>query len=306
MAKVFERYKWLVDLVRRSGGITLEEIQDSWDRSPLNDSGKPLSERTFHRHKDEIEKAFNVTIRCNKYNNRYYIENEDEVEAGGVTDWMLSTIAVDNMLNESRDLRDRIQFEKIPGGLEHLSVIINAMRDSRVLEVRYRNFWREADQQLTLKPYFLKVYEQRWYVIGQPSTHPREVRTYALDRIVSLEPTEARFAYPKKFSPEQYFSNCYGIFHSDTKPVFVKLRVAGYQARFLETLPLHRSQQRLDDECTDTHAVYRYFMSPAYDFVQMLASKAGSIEVLEPAELREKVAREVEEMYRTYFNEEAS
>ena len=105
MAKVFERYKWLADLIQRSNGITLEDIQKAWDRSPLNDDGKPLSERTFHRHKDEIEQNFNITIKCHKSSNTYNVENEDEV-----TDWMLSTIAVDNMLNESRDLRDRIQF----------------------------------------------------------------------------------------------------------------------------------------------------------------------------------------------------
>jgi len=301
MAKVFERYKWLADLIQRSHGITLEGIQRAWDNSPLNDSGKPLSERTFHRHKEEIENAFNVTIKCNKYSNKYYIENEDEVENGGVADWMLSTIAVDNMLNESRDLRDRIQFERIPGGREYLSVIINAMRDGTVLSMKYHNFWKSEDQEITIKPYFLKVYEQRWYVIGPTSSHPRDPHTYALDRIQSLEPTETKFTYPKNFSPEVFFDNCYGIFHTNDKPGFVKIRVANCQAQYLETLPLHKSQELVESECTDTHAVFRYFMSPAYDFIKYLASMASTIEVLEPQDLRDEVAAEVKDMYKTYF-----
>jgi len=301
MAKVFERYKWLADLIQRSGGITLEDIQNAWDRSPLNDDRKPLSDRTFHRHKEEIERAFNITIKCHKSSNKYYVENEDEVSDGGVTDWMLSTIAVDNMLNESRDLRDRIQFERIPGGREHLSVIINAMRDGIVLKMNYHNFWRAIDQELTLKPYFLKVYEQRWYVIGQASTHKGQLRTYALDRIISLSPTAERFTYPKRFSPEGYFANCYGIFHSDDKPCFVKLKVSPAQALYLDTLPLHRTQRRIDAESTDEYVVYEYFMAPAYDFVQYLASKAGTIEVLASDELRQQVAEEVRKMYNTYF-----
>ena len=301
MAKVFERYKWLADLIQRSHGITLEGIQRAWDNSPLNDSGKPLSERTFHRHKEEIENAFNVTIKCNKFSNEYYIENEDEVETGGVTDWMLSTIAVDNMLNESRDLRERIQFERIPGGREYLSVIINAMRDGCVLSMKYHNFWREQDQELTIKPYFLKVYEQRWYVIGPTSTHPHDPHTYALDRIVSLEPTGAKFTYPKNFSPEGFFMNCYGIFHTGDKPSFVKLKVLNRQAQYLETLPLHKSQELVEEECTDTHKVFRYYMSPAFDFVKYLASQADSTEVLEPTPLREMVAEQVKAMYKTYF-----
>jgi len=205
------------------------------------------------------------------------------------------------MLNESRDLRDRIQFERIPGGREYLSVIINAMRDGIVLSMKYHNFWRTIDQELTLKPYFLKVYEQRWYVIGQASTHPHELRTYALDRIISLDSTTEKFVYPKKFSPEGFFSNCFGIFHTDDKPGKVKLKVSNSQALYLDTLPLHRSQHRVDEESTDKYVIYEYFMSPAYDFVQFLASKAASIEVLESPELREEVAEEVKQMYKTYF-----
>jgi len=72
MAKVFERYKWLADLIQRSGGITLEDIQRAWDRFPLNDDHRYLSERTFHRHKEEIENAFNITIKCHKSSNKYY------------------------------------------------------------------------------------------------------------------------------------------------------------------------------------------------------------------------------------------
>lgn len=301
MAKVFERYKWLADLVQRSGGITFEEIQNAWDRSPLNDEHKPLSERTFHRHKEEIENVFNITIKCHKATNRYYVDNEDEVSEGGVTEWMLSTIAVDNMLNESRDLRNRIQFERIPGGREHLSVFINAMRDGTVMRMRYHNFSREEDSWLTIKPFFLKVYEQRWYVIGQASTHPDGLRTYALDRIVALEPTEEKFSLPNGFSPDDYFADCYGIYHSDSKPCFVKLKVALSQAVYLDTLPLHRTQRRIDAESTGDFAVYGFHMSPALDFVRFLASRASSIEVVEPSWLREEVAGEVKRMYETYF-----
>ena len=303
MAKVFERYRWLADLIRRSGGITLEDIQDAWERSPLNDMHKPLSDRTFHRHKDEIEGQFNICIKCRKPGNEYYIDNEDEVSDGGVTDWMLSTIAVDNMLNESRDLRDRIQFERIPGGREHLSTIINAMRDGIVLSVTYRNFGRAAAQEFTLKPYFLKVYEQRWYVIGVSSKHPDEIRTYALDRITSLSFTDEKFAYPKKFSPESFYANCYGIYHTDEKPTTVRLRVTPVQASYLETLPLHRSQRRVEQESTAEHVVFEYFISRTADFVRYLASKASEIEVLEPEPLRAAVAEEVGKMYRTYFKE---
>lgn len=301
MARVFERYKWLADLIQRSNGITLAEIQRAWDRSSLNDDGKPLTERTFHRHKEQIENAFNITIKCHKNSNRYYIENGDEVSEGGVTDWMLSTIAVDNMLNESRDLRDRIQFESIPGGQRHLSTIINAMREGVVLNMKYRSFWSDSDLDTTINPYFLKVFEQRWYVIGPTANHPRDPHTYALDRIKELTPSDKKFKYPKTFSPEGYYYNCYGIFHSDGKPEKIKLKVSSYQALYFDSLPIHRSQRKVDEECTEDYSLYEYYMAPTFDFIQFLCSKGASIEVLESDNLREAVADEIKKMYNTYF-----
>ncbi len=61
------------------------------------------------------------------------------------------------MLNESRDLRDRIQFEEIPGGRQFLSVVINAMRENRELRMDYKSFWSDEKQDTWIQPYFLAV-----------------------------------------------------------------------------------------------------------------------------------------------------
>jgi len=303
-SRVFQRYQWLIDIIQRSGGITFEEISSAWARSSLNPiSGEALSLRTFHRHKTEIEEIFGITIKCHKSTNRYYIENEEEMESGGVQDWMLSTIAIDNMLNESRDLRDRIQFENIPGGLEHLATIIQAMREGRALSMTYRSYRVENAKVSVLCPYFLKVFEQRWYVIGPTDEHPKEPHTYALDRIMDLGLTDVRFEYPKKFSPSEYFSNTYGIFHSDEKPQLIRLKVKRFLSLYLDSLPLHRSQKKIKEESTDEYVVYQLFMSPTVDLVNFLCSRGPAIEVLGSGTLRKLVADEVRKMYDTYFDD---
>ena len=48
MAKnFFKRYIWLVDLINRRKYVSFKEISEAWMRSPLNETGDPLSERTF-------------------------------------------------------------------------------------------------------------------------------------------------------------------------------------------------------------------------------------------------------------------
>lgn len=302
-SRIFQRHQWLISLIQRSSGITFSEISKAWDRSPLNVKGEPLSLRTFHRHRNEISEIFGLEILCDKGSNTYYISNESDMNDGGVQDWMLSTIAVDSMLNESRDLRDRIQFEQIPGGREHLGTIINAMREGKVLNMTYRKFSDSAENFIPLEPYFVKVFEQRWYVIGRSMNHPENKvpRVYALDRITDLEISGENFTYPKDFDPAEFFNYSYGVFRLDEKPQLVKLRVSPRQALFMNSLPIHHSQEKVLQESDGEHTVYTLLLTPAYDFVQYILSQGAEIEVLEPQALRDTIAKEAEKVYKTYY-----
>ena len=51
---VYKRYVWLLDLINRSNGITLEQISNKWQRCSLNETGERLPPRTFHNHLQKI------------------------------------------------------------------------------------------------------------------------------------------------------------------------------------------------------------------------------------------------------------
>lgn len=298
-SRVYQRYQWLIDLIQRYDGITLEEIDQAWQHSSMNPTPyAPLSERTFHRHKNEIEEIFGIRIVC--HSKKYYIENADEVESGGVQDWMLSTIAVGNMLSESKDLRDRILFEEIPGGIQYLDTVIKAMRESTVLHMVYQSFWSDTEQDTWIHPYFLKVFQQRWYIVGKPGTHPDTIRTYALDRLVALEPTKEKFKYPKKFNPAEYFRDSFGIFHGEGPAEKVILKVEDNQVKYFDSLKPHHSQKKRDDLKVPGYTFYEYKIAPAFDFVQFICSKGSQVEVIEPQSLREWVADEVQKTHSYY------
>ena len=62
MAKdLFNKYIWLVDTIYRNKKLTLEEINNKWERSDIS-NGKALAMRTFHYHRDAIERLFNINI----------------------------------------------------------------------------------------------------------------------------------------------------------------------------------------------------------------------------------------------------
>ena len=134
----------------------------------------------------------------------------------------------------------------------------------------------------------MKVSQQRWYVIGPSDIHPDDPHIYALDRIISMEPTHERFTYPADFNPEEFFTYNYGIFHSSEKPLTIRIKVSKWQRKYTDSLPLHWSQTTV--EATDDYTVYEYRLCPDHDFIQEIAGKGPDYEVLEPAEFRSRVA----------------
>lgn len=293
-ASQFNRYIWLVDTIRSAGKISRQEIDRRWAKSALNDKGESrLAERTFFRYKDAIEELFGIEIACDRAaGGLYYIA--DKSEESRTKQWLLSQFVMNNSLQESRQLNGRIIYEDIPQGTEYLTQIVDAMRDSRWLHVTYKRFDSSEEQTFLFAPYCLKVFKQRWYVLGKNEEH-KEVRLYALDRVVRLETTEKEFHLPRNFDAQSYFNGYYGVFRGkDYKPCLIKVRMEPVASPYLRSLPLHISQQEIEPN------VFTWFVAPTFDFVQQLRTFGSNLEVLAPESLREEFAEEVMRLARMY------
>lgn len=293
MAKdLFNRYIWLVDTIYQADGITFEEINEKWLRNSMSE-GLDLPLKTFHNHRKAIENTFDINIVCDKRGGyKYYIENVDDIEKGGIRSWLLNTFAVNNLINESHHLKRRIVFEQIPSGQKFLTPLIEAMRDSRTVELLYGSFWRQTEYEVEVEPYLVKVFKQRWYLLARDIGR-NVLRTYALDRIHALRQTQKTFSMPDKFSSEDYFYNSYGIIsQDDCPPELIELKVYGTQSKYFRSLPLHHSQKEI--ETTDEYSIFRYYLSPTFDFVQEILSHGYGVEVLAPKHLRDEIRNHAE------------
>ncbi|MDL2282903.1 WYL domain-containing protein [Odoribacter sp. OttesenSCG-928-G04] len=288
-SNLFNRYVWLVDIIYRRGRITFEEINEYWQRSLLNRDNEDLPLRTFHNHRQAIEQMFDINIECDKRNGyKYFIENMDDMERGGVRSWLLNTFAVNNMINESHKLKERILFEKIPSGQIYLTSIIEAMRDSVSLEITYQNFWRETPYTFEVYPYCIKVFKQRWYLIAY-CPNKEDILIYALDRIKHMDLTNSTFHLPKDFDGEIFFADCFGIVVGDGyKTENVLIKVYKIQDSYIRALPLHHSQKEVEN--TSDYTIFSYRIKPSFDFRQELLSHGSGVEVLSPKWFRDEIA----------------
>ena len=281
-AGLINRYVWFVTTIYSRGPITLEEIQHRFESH--FGRGEELSERQFHRYTDAVEELFDIEIKYSRTQRGYVIADREGIYNMGMRKWLIQTFSVNNILHESQDLKNRILLEEVPSGQQHLTTIVDAMREGAALSMTYQSFWMDEPATFEVEPYCVKLFEQRWYMLGKSEGYD-DLRIYALDRIKALEPTERKFKLPKKFDAAKFFEDYYGIIISDDdyEVCPVALQVDAQQSNYLRTLPLHHSQ--VEVERNDEYSIFEYRLCPTFDFRQKILSMGGAIEVLAPEEL---------------------
>ena len=210
MKDYLRRHIWILsELYQHPKGLTYKEFVERWKQSSQNILGTPLPKRTFQDCLRAIEETFDIDISSDARNGyRYRIVQRDWLENDRVKDWLLSAFAVNTMLQDSRGLRERVIYEEIPSGNDYLLEVLQAMKENRVLTMTYQDYFDQEPREVLLEPYCVRVFRQRWYVIGvrsgianplqqepggeEPSelTNQGHIRRYALDRIVTLEITD--------------------------------------------------------------------------------------------------------------------
>ena len=282
-AGLINRYVWFVTTIYNRGPITLEEIQHRYESHFGH--GEELCERTFYRYKVAVEELFDIEIKYSRSQRGYIIADRDDIDNMGMRNWLIQTFSVNNILHESQELKNRILLENVPSGQQHLTTIVDAMRESVALSMTYHSFHREEPSTFEVEPYCVKLFEQRWYMLGMSD----KLRIYALDRIKALEPTKRKFKLPKKFDAAKFFEDYYGIIISDkdfdVEPV--ALKVDSWQSKYLRTLPLHHTQ--VETERNEEYSIFEYRLCPTFDFRQKLLSMGATVEVLAPTKLIAKV-----------------
>ena len=287
--KVFEKFKeyiWLVNTIYEAKAITLAEINERWLQTEMSE-GIPLSRTTFHRHRIAIEEIFGLYIDCDKKNgNKYYIGNDHVLREDSVQNWMLSTLSVSNTLGESQSLHQRILLENIPSGGEQLQLVIKAMKENRSLMITYRRYGAPASSSCKIEPYCIKLFRQRWYILGRLSNG--WLATYSLDRIEDISMMETKFKIPEDFNAAEYFQDSYGIVVDSKLPLEkVVLRAYGNERYYLRDLPLHHSQREIGK--TEEYTDFELHIKTTFDFKTQLFSRGAWLQVIEPQSLADEM-----------------
>ena len=291
VTELLKKYLWLVQTFIRAGerGLSLDEISDKWETR----FGNSYSRRTFNNHRDAINDVFDIQIGCNRSTNRYFIEYaEDVADENAETAWLINTFTVNNMLALGKErLSGRVSVEDIPSGHRHLTNIMEAMSENHELTMGYRKYTSEETDTYTLRPYAVKEFARRWYLVGH-CVERNGMRVYGLDRIKNLDITGRKFKMPKDFDVDRLFATSFGIYipEEGSKAQTITFRTTRKEANFVRDLPIHESQRELRTE--GEWVYFEILVCPNESLILEFCRHGARLEVMEPAAVRNTVAEE--------------
>ena len=291
----FKEYIWLVNTINKARAISFADIQKKWLETDMSE-GIELARSTFNRHKDAIEDIFGIYIECNRKNGyKYSIGNPEALESDSIQNWMLATLASNNIISECVSLQDRIVLETVPYEGENLKLILDAMKRNIKITILYKRYGNTDAKSSTIEPYCIKLHKQRWYVLGHfhyTEAESQEVKDYyalfSLDRIKSIESTDTKFEITQDFNAQDYFKEYYGVLIGDGTTVErIKFRAYDYEQYRVKDLPLHATQKAIAKG--DNYMDFEITMRPTVDFFGYLMSRGSQLRILSPEWLAEQI-----------------
>lgn len=296
---LMQTYIWLVDVLQRSNGISLSEINEQWVRTSMS-GGLAMHRNTFYSHKKGIEKMYGIEIVCDHRVRgcKYSISTKSLIK-NPLAKWMLNTLAVANMVKEAQELRERIVLEQIPTGDKMLLEATRAMTQGVTLKLQYRKFVDTTAYIAEVEPYCIKLFRQRWYLLAHRIDRSY-LAIYAFDRMERVQATKNAFELPEDFDANKYFTHLFGVYQAQEgltlKPII--LRTYNGEWNYLRTLPLHHTQEEIAK--TEEYVDFKFLLYPTPDFKLELLSRGENVEVLKPAALRADIAKMTKAAARRY------
>ena len=199
---------WLIDTLSVQP-LTLPQIQKRWLNASANEDGYPLAERSFNRYRRQAESLMFVDIQCDKRDgNLYKIVAPDGFKNNELQQWLLSAFRVSSLAERVKNRAD-VMIENAPPSAYLLQDIMEGIEGKHPLRFVYKSHYTEA-KDCELLPAFVRLFRQRWYVIGLERGTER-TKTCALERMTNVEVLQETFKLTAKhnalLNPQHYFEH---------------------------------------------------------------------------------------------------
>ena len=184
-------------------------------------------------------------------------------------------------------------------GIEYITPLFNAILNKTPLNIKYTTFNKKSFDWI-IHPYYIKQYNNRWFLIGLNNDEFKSITNVALDRIISIEQANVTFidnTFIEDF--DEYFEDIIGVsFPTEGTIQNVILRFSQNRFPYIKAKPIHGSQKIKD---TDARII-TLDVIPNKELESILLSFGSDVEVLAPESLRNSIAKKINDTYQKYYS----
>jgi predicted DNA-binding transcriptional regulator YafY len=178
-----------------------------------------------------------------------------------------------------------------------ISPLFNFIVNKTVLKIKYKPFNKD-EHEVVFHPYFLKQYNNRWFVLGLNQELGIETWNFALDRILEINPITEKYINSRT-DWEYHFSQIIGVTKpNDLEEEIIELIFNEEIAPYIETKPLHQSQF---SKRVENGLYVRFKLIPNYELEQIILSYGEKVKVLSPSSLYESIKHKLEKAFKQYL-----
>ena len=189
-------------------------------------------------------------------------------------------------------LDTKVDYRKIE---EMFSLIYEASIAKKQLLLSYYGIDTKDTTERMVDPYAFKLNFGIWYLIG--FCHLRgEIRTFRIDRIRQSEVLNKSFDIPENFNIDDYFLGSWGIMKGPEYKV--RLKFSASIADFISECSWHPSQKLSKNKDGSINAEFN--VDGLSEIKIWVMGFGENVEVLEPAELKEDIAKTLEKTLLLY------
>jgi predicted DNA-binding transcriptional regulator YafY len=167
---------------------------------------------------------------------------------------------------------------------DRIRTLNNGVLTNQTLEMRYRTGRTGEESTRRIDPYKVWYHAGGLYVIGHDH-RSGEIRTFAVDRIQSIDATDAQFEIEPDFDFDTYTASSFGVVAEPAEPV--RIQFTGQWASYVREREWHASQ--VTRELADGGLELRMEVGGTRELASWILSFGGGAEVMEPLKLREEV-----------------
>lgn len=183
-------------------------------------------------------------------------------------------------------------------GLEFFSEIFNSILYKKTLEIQYKGFKQLKTEIITFHPYYLKQYNNRWFIFGR-SNGRVDLTNIAIDRIQKIKESRITFQENNIVNFNEFFEDMVGVsIYPESKPLKIVLQIGNELWPYIETKPLHGSQKLIKKTKDGTVISLKIHLN--YELKSLLFSLGENLKILEPDVLSKEIKLKAKQIIKNY------